>query len=250
MSLRIDTAELIAGSLVIGNTGLGVLGSAVPSLGLSGAGYLFNDLNLPAENNDEFYGVLLTTPVAGSFYAWEDSSFSLASAPDGTYTFTYRGFKNGVTYGTGTGTVTVGAGSASILFGSVTLDDIAPTGTIFGNAVTLTQEIQSLLAPFTSGGAHYAINEAETLSYPYIVWQRIISVPTVDLAGPADLQNTRIQVDIFSRYVSEAHAVQLSVQAAFAAWTKPNVPLSVQDMYENEVKAYRTSLDYSIWATN
>ena len=124
MSLRIDTAELISGAYVIGETGLGVLGSAIPSTGLHGAGYLFNDITLPAEADDEFYGLILTPPGAGTFFAWEDTSISLLDAPDGIYPFTYRGFKNGVTYGDVTSYITIGSG----LSGSATLDDITASG--------------------------------------------------------------------------------------------------------------------------
>ena len=108
MSLRIDTAELISGAYVIGETGLGVLGSAVPSTGLYGASYLYNDLSLPADNNKEILGLIVTPPSAGTFYAWEDGSFSLIGAPDGVYTFAYRLYVDGVDLGTATGSITIG----------------------------------------------------------------------------------------------------------------------------------------------
>jgi hypothetical protein len=136
MSLRIDTTELISGAYVIGETGLGVLGSAVPSTGLYGASYLYNDINLPGEASDEFYGLILTPPSAGTFYAWEDSSFSLVGAPDGTYPFTYRGFKNGVTYGDITSYITIG--DSAVISGTATLGDVSATGTLFTGASTAT----------------------------------------------------------------------------------------------------------------
>ena len=119
MSLRIDTAELISGAYVIGETGLGVLGSAVPSTGEHGPSYLYNDLSLPADNGKEIRGLIVTPPVAGVFYAWEDGSFSLVSAPDGVYTFTYRLFVDGVDLGTAEATITIGGESseASISLG-------------------------------------------------------------------------------------------------------------------------------------
>lgn len=102
MSIRVDTSSLIHGSLLVGNRGLGVLGSTVPSVGNSGAGYLYNDLNLPADADKEVRGLILTQPGAGALYTYEDSSFDFTGAPDGNYTFTYRLYVDGVDSGTGT----------------------------------------------------------------------------------------------------------------------------------------------------
>lgn len=132
MSLRIDTAELISGAYVIGETGLGVLGSTVPSTGLYGASFLYNDLVLPADANKEIRGLIVTPPAAGTFYAWEDGSFSLIGAPDGVYTFTYRLFVDGVD--TGTATATIAIGTDSTLTGGATLDDLGASGGGASNA--------------------------------------------------------------------------------------------------------------------
>lgn len=109
MSLRVDTSPLISGALVVGNRGLGVLGSAVPSAGDNGAGYLYNDLSLPADANKEVRGLILTQPSAGTLYAYEDSSFEFSGAPDGSYTFTYRLYVDGADTGVGTVNLQVGS---------------------------------------------------------------------------------------------------------------------------------------------
>lgn len=109
---RVDTQSLIPGLLVCGNRGLGVLGSEVPSTGDQGPGYLYNDLSLPADAGKQVRGLILTTPSAGTFFAYEDSSFYLEDAPDGTYTFTYRLYVDGADMGTATATLRIGvAGS-------------------------------------------------------------------------------------------------------------------------------------------
>lgn len=149
MSLRIDTTELISGAYVIGEMGLGVLGSAVPSTGEHGASYLYNDLSLPADNGKEIRGLIVTPPSAGTFFAYEDGSFSLIGAPDGSYTFTYRLFVDGVDLGETTSSVTVGilpdglygtayiasievsgsiSSSSSLLSGEVSIDSFLPSG--------------------------------------------------------------------------------------------------------------------------
>lgn len=125
MSLRIDTTELISGAYVIGDVGLGVLGSDVPSEGEHGASYLYNDLTLPDDADKEIRGLIVTPPSAGTFYAWEDGSFSLTGAPDGEYTFVYRLYVDGADLGTATATITIGG---STLSGSAVLDGITAGG--------------------------------------------------------------------------------------------------------------------------
>lgn len=132
MSLRIDTAELISGAYVIGETGLGVLGSAIPSTGEHGASFLFNDLSLPADNDKEIRGLIITPPSAGTFFAWEDGSFSLVGAPDGEYTFLYRLYVDGSDLGIATSTVVIGVDG---LYGSAELSGITAGGTIVGGAL-------------------------------------------------------------------------------------------------------------------
>ena len=117
MSLRIDTTELISGAYVIGETGLGVLGSTVPSTGEHGASYLYNDLDLPTDNGVEIRGLIITPPSAGTFYAWENGSFSLVDAADGEYTFVYRLYVDGVDLGTAVATITIGAGGPPVIIG-------------------------------------------------------------------------------------------------------------------------------------
>lgn len=114
MSVRVATSSLISGAVVLGNRGLGVLGSAVPSSGDDGAGYLYNDLSLPADAGKEVRG-LITAPPSGltSFFAYEDSSFT-ASGPDGAYPFTYRLFVDGADLGTATVTINIGAVSSTV----------------------------------------------------------------------------------------------------------------------------------------
>lgn len=100
--------DLIASSHVQGRGGLGVLGSEIPSTGANGPAYMYNDITLPGDANNEYRGLILTVPSAGAFFAYEDSSFSFIGAPSGVYTFTYRLFENGVDLGTATGTISVG----------------------------------------------------------------------------------------------------------------------------------------------
>ena len=119
--MRVDTLSLISGAVVCGDRGLGVLGSTILSdtaIGGNGSGYLYNDVD-GGDEAKEFRGLIVTPPSAGTFFAYEDGSFSLV-APDGSYTFVYRLYVDGADLGTATASVTIGASSTASL--AVTTD--------------------------------------------------------------------------------------------------------------------------------
>lgn len=151
MSLRVDTSPLISGALVVGNRGLGVLGSSVPSTGDNGAGYLYNDLSLPADANKEVRGLILTQPSAGTLYAYEDSSFEFTGAPDGTYTFTYRLYVDGADTGVGTVNLQVGSPVAAVS-ATTSLPSFSGSASVDGTPATVTVSATTAL-PVFSGSA-------------------------------------------------------------------------------------------------
>lgn len=127
MSIRVDTTSLIPGAIVFGDRGLGVLGSTIlaeTATGDHGAGYLYNDVD-SGDEGKEFRGLIVTPPSAGTFFAFEDGSFSL-DAPDGSYTFVYRLYVDGADLGTATASITIGATSTASL--DVTTDAAAFAG--------------------------------------------------------------------------------------------------------------------------
>lgn len=116
-TLRIDTTDLIASSLVIGDTGLGVLGSLIranTATGTNGPGALYNDWDDSSDDNKEFRAQLLTAPSAGTLFMNEDGSFSFTGAPDGSYSFTYRLWVDGVDSGTATVNMTIGSSTTPV----------------------------------------------------------------------------------------------------------------------------------------
>ena len=116
-----------AGGYHYGKGGLGVLGSEVPPDGYDGASPIYAGLSLPAEANDEFRIVILTQPVLGSLFVYEDTGFNF-TGPDGVHTWTYRAYKNGVAYGDGTITLIIGEG----LGGTLAMDDFLLSGGFVG----------------------------------------------------------------------------------------------------------------------
>lgn len=120
---RSDT-PLVPGFHHSGDRGLGVRGADVPSTGQHGPAINYAGISLPAEANDEFRIVVLTAPPGVSnFFVFEDGSATGDAAP-GSYTGTWEGFRNGVSYGTGTFTVSFGDG----LTGVLTLDNVLAVG--------------------------------------------------------------------------------------------------------------------------
>ena len=116
---------------------------------------------------------------------------------------------------------------------------------------TLTEQLQSTLSPLAAGGSWYGINTTEPPVYPYIIFNRIVSSTNNTLSGPSNLQNTRVQVDVFSLRQSDASAIELAVEQAMTAATAfGSIQISQQDTYEAEVKAFRCSADFSVWSVN
>ena len=115
---------------------------------------------------------------------------------------------------------------------------------------TLIEDLRAVLNPLAAGGAWYGVNSTEPPVYPFIVFLRISSTPNVSMGGPSNLQNTRVQIDIYSRQISEAAAIETALEAAMAAWGTKNVPLSSADVYEDVVRAFRITKDYSCWSVN
>lgn len=114
----------------------------------------------------------------------------------------------------------------------------------------LIEDLQALLMPLADGGAWYAVCTASPVPSEYIAWQRVASSPNVSLGGPSDLQNTRVQIDIYARTVARAAAIEAAVEAAMAGSSIVNVPLASQDIFEPDTRLFRVIKDYSVWARN
>lgn len=116
---------------------------------------------------------------------------------------------------------------------------------------TLIEDLRgALLALAPAGGIWYSINTTEPPIYPFIVMQRVVTTANVSVLGPSALQNTRFQIDIYSKQISEAASIAKALQTLMAASAITNVPLTSQDFYEPEAQAHRVSMDFSVWATN
>lgn len=230
MSCRVDIQPWIAGACLVGDVGLGVLGSDVSSTGPDGPPFGYADLQLPANANAEVRWLVLRWPAAGVLTVREDSSFifDATDIPAGRYFFDVEGFLDGVSRGT------------------------KRVYLLVGPQPTLIEQLHTELNTLAAGSSWYSVNEAQASTiedpYPFIVVQRVGSDPNPTMDGASELQNTRIQIDIHARTILQADALKRQVEDAMALWTLQNVPLSSLDLFDEAARVHRVILDYSIWS--
>lgn len=134
MSFRFDT-PLIASAYHFGNRGLGVLGSAIPSTGANGPSYMYNDLVLPADANKEYSGFVVTPPGTGTFFAYEDGSFTYTGA---STSFVYNLREDGVDKGNQTVTITMSSNPSATVGWTEANDTSAITASVTATTCTAT----------------------------------------------------------------------------------------------------------------
>lgn len=108
---------------------------------------------------------------------------------------------------------------------------------------------QLVLAPLATGKV-FGGTVDQGVSLPHIVINRISSVPENNLVGgtPA-LAQIRLQVDVYADSYKGAKDLAESVKTAMVAAQSPTFPnwlISDNDVYENEVKQYRVTMDYGL----
>lgn len=190
MTLRIDSFEYFDG-LVIGDTGLGVLAETIPSTGDSGPSFLYNDVSLPADNGKEIRGEIVTYPSDGDLFVYEDGSFEFSNAPNGTYSFTYQLYVDGLPVGSPTSVVlSVGVenGVSQAVIPSVSLTP--PIATASGTDETSNgsgiADIPSIVIQIPSASASGTNNSNDGLATAYSTPYISISLVTASALGTAD----------------------------------------------------------------
>lgn len=85
----------------------------------------------------------------------------------------------------------------------------------------------------------------QNATYPAITYFNVTPVPINHLKGESDTQNARIQVDIWAESYSEVKSLYLEVKTSMSAIS--SLFLGANEVYEDETKLYRLSLDFSVW---
>lgn len=201
MSLRIDTTDLIAGSLVIGNTGLGVLGASIPTTGGFGASVFANDMD-PGDEAKEFRALLVSTPTlppGASFFMHEDGSVELSNITDGTYSFTYRLFVDGVDLGLSTATIVVGSQQVTLNIAGCVQTNTASTASVSVQGVqSVVLSIAGCSQANTSSTVTVSLpQQVVVLSIAQSTQNQTCSTVTVVVSPPS--QNPPDEVDVHIR---------------------------------------------------
>lgn len=114
--------------------------------------------------------------------------------------------------------------------------------------MTIQQQLAALLSGATDAGARvYPLTAPDGVVKPYVTYQRISVNAENVLAGASGLANTRVQIDVYAATYGEACAIASQVGELMAAWPVQNVCVLSKDFYEDPVKLFRVSADYSIW---
>jgi hypothetical protein len=108
-------------------------------------------------------------------------------------------------------------------------------------------DIQTLLAALVSGRC-YPLTAPDPVTKPYIIYQAVSEVPQNSLDGATGLNNRRMQVDVYDTSYGATKTLAGSIKTAMAGAPFNNLHLSSQDLYENDTKLYRVTMDFSVWS--
>ena len=114
--------------------------------------------------------------------------------------------------------------------------------------MTIAQQVLTLLSGATAAGARvYPLTAPDGVQKPYITYQRISSNSENVLCGSSGLTNTRVQIDVYATTYAQATSISAQVEVLMSAWAVQNVSILLQDFFEDQVKLFRISHDYSLW---
>lgn len=112
------------------------------------------------------------------------------------------------------------------------------------------QQLAALLTGATDAGVEvHPVIAPDMVPKPYIVYQRVSSNSENVMSGDSGLVNTRMQIDVYALTYGQAVAIARQIDVLMAGWVLQNVSVLSQDGYEDAVKLFRISNDYSVWHT-
>ena len=95
--------------------------------------------------------------------------------------------------------------------------------------------------------AVYPLLAQQSQAGDYLTYHNAANKPLWTLENGPAINNTIMQVDCWSDSYAGAKALAASVALALEGWSVQNVPGTSRDLYEEAIKKFRVSLDYSIW---
>lgn len=115
---------------------------------------------------------------------------------------------------------------------------------------TLIEDLQAILNPLAAGGSWYAVNTTEPPVVPYVVFLCTSPNTNNTLQGKSNLQNSRVQIDLFSYRAGEIEAIGSAIEEAMSASHLINLQTESHDGFENAVRLFRRTYFFSVWSTN
>src|SRR6267378_13677 len=106
------------------------------------------------------------------------------------------------------------------------------------------EDLKAMLASAMPTVPVYPQIAEQNSAVPYIVYQRVISSVENILAGNGNppINNTRMQLDVWSQSYPSVQATAATLRAAMLAWGVQNLNLGEQDFYEADKRMHRVML--------
>lgn len=106
------------------------------------------------------------------------------------------------------------------------------------NQTTVGERIFPLVRPQQGDGA----------ARPAITYLRVAGIPMNDLDGDdGNLLNIRSQVDVWADTYAAARTIADAVRLRMQSFATRTVMISDQDLYEDDTRIFRVSMDFSSW---
>lgn len=94
----------------------------------------------------------------------------------------------------------------------------------------------------------FPVRAPQTVPLPYAVYQRISGGQLNGLDGYLTLENPRIQIDVYSTSYSQVKTLAENIHTQMETSTAfKNTLANDSDIYEDELNAYRITMDFSCW---
>lgn len=81
--------------------------------------------------------------------------------------------------------------------------------------------------------------------YPAITYQNITEIPHNHLKGASDVENSRLQIDIWAESYGEVKELFQEVKTSMNGIS--SLLIGTRHEYEENTKLYRVSADFSVW---
>jgi Protein of unknown function (DUF3168) len=109
--------------------------------------------------------------------------------------------------------------------------------------MTILESVQSTIEAVV--GRCYPMTVPDRPTLPYSIYLQVSNSPEVNMANSVPIENTRIQIDVFSTTYAEVQSLADAVRVAMMGLG--GIPQTSGDIYESAVKSYRVTQDFSFW---